>query len=554
MDIPLFDALLERQPKFNQKLTQGLAAFEMPFVERYVEERIWKVAAQDFPAQVQYVGCRRATPEEALNDTLKRQKRAFRKTTFETAPSDFYTMFYQLSFEGELMEEIPIQLPSVRPGGLIRIRGAWFHITPVVADVAISVGMDSIFMRFNKLRTNLFRLPYHYFLDGRRDSPYMVYGKLHNAQIKSRGRSRSLLTKMKTILPHYLFARYGLKQAFALYCNAAVEVGTADEITTEKYPPKDWVICSSIHQNQQPAPNGRLQLGTNLRMAVRRNAETEFGITPDTRTMVGAFFYVADHFPNRVTAEYADEERLWVVLLGHLLFGSDHSEGKLAEDVYTHLRSLDSGLDQEYQVNLRKIGIYCSSMYDFMANISFTFSNRVTDAMSTVASMYGKRLMILRYVMDDLRNAVNRFMFQIDKDANSRKRPLRREDVENALRRHIKPDVVYKISGSAHGEVTSVSCPGDNMLFKLTCQAVLQADSSGPRSRTGTAGGRSGVDASRQLDVSIAEVGSYNTMSKSEPSGRNKLNPYLSFDSDGVLVQDPKMAPLLDKVQALIRR
>lgn len=554
MDIPLFDKLFEGQPKFNRQLTQGLATSEMPHVERYVEERIWKVAAQDFPSQLQYIGCRRASPEEALNDTLKRQKRAARKTTFETAPSDYYTVFYQLAFEGQPLEEIPIQLPVVRPGGLIRIRGAWFHITPVVADVAISVGMDSIFMRFNKLRTNLFRLPYHYYLDGRRDSPYMVYGKLHNAQIKSRGRGRSLLTKMKTILPHYLFARYGLKQAFALYCNAVVEVGTSDEINTEKYPPKDWVICSSIHNYVPPQAGQRLQMGTNLKLAVRRNSESEFGITNDTRTMVGAFFYVADHFPNRVTAEYADEERLWVVLLGHLLFGSDHSEGKLAEDVYTHLRSLDSGLDQESQANLRKIDIHCSTMYDFMANISFTFSNRVTDAMQTVASMYGKRLMILRYVLDDLRNSVNRFMFQMDKDANSRKRPLRKEDVEHALRRQIKPDVVYKISGSAHGEVTSVSCPGDNMLFKLTCQAVLQADSSGPRSRTGTGSGRSGVDASKQLDVSIAEIGSYNTMSKSEPSGRNKLNPYLSFDSDGVLVQAPEMAKLLDSVQDMIRR
>lgn len=554
MDVPLFDRLFAGQPKFNRALTQGLATVELPYAERYVEERIWKVAAQDFPPQVQYVGYSRATPDEEHNDTISRQKKAYRKTTFETAPSDFYTVFYHLSFEGQPLEPLPVQLPTCGPGGKLRIRGSMFHITPVVADVAISVGMDSIFMRFSKLRTNMFRLPYHYYLDGRRDSPYMVYGKLHNAQIKSRGRGRSLLTKMKTILPHYLFARFGLKQAFAMYCNATVEVGTADQITLEKYPADEWVICSSIHQNVQQTPGGRPQLGTDLKLAIKRNDKSDFGITSPTRVMAGAFFYVADHFPTRVTAEWADEERLWVVLLGHLLFGSDHSEGKLAEDVYTHLRSLDTGMDQESQVSLRKIGIHCSTLFDFLADMSFTFSQRVTEAGQTVASMYGKRLMILRYVLDDLRKAVNSFMFQLDKDANNRKRPLKREDVESTMKRLIKPDVVYKISGSAHGEVTSVSCPGGNMLFKLSSQATLQTETSGARSRTGTGGGRSGVDASMRLDVSIAECGSYSAMSKSEPSGRNKLNPFVHFDKDGVLTQDPELAPLLDEVAKMIQR
>ena len=92
------------------------------------------------------------------------------------------------------------------------------------------------------------------------------------------------------------------------------------------------------------------------------------------------------------------------------------------------------------------------------------------------------------------------------------------------------------------------------MLFKLSSQATLQTETSGARSRTGTGGGRSGVDASMRLDVSIAECGSYSGMSKSEPSGRNKLNPFVHFDKDGVLTQDPELAPLLDEVAKMIQR
>lgn len=551
MDIPLFDKLLEPQPKFNQRLTQGLAVHEMQYVERYLEERILKVAAMEFPPALVYRNMRRATPEEEHTDTINRQKRAFKKTTFETAPSDFYTVFLNFEFEGEPLDPVPVQLPAVRPGGLLRIRGSMFHITPVVADRSISIDMDSIFMRFNKLMMNLYRHTYHYLLDGKRQSPYMVHGKLHNNQIKSRGRGRTLLSNMKTVLPHYLFAKYGLKQAFQLYCNAEVEVGYAADLTPEKYPPEQWVICNSIFTGQQ-VRGGRPQLGTPLRLAVKRNADTPTGISHQADVFVGAFFYIADHFPTRIAPDDVDEQRLWVVLLGELLFGSNHSFGKLAEDVYNHLRSLDTGLDQESQANLRSTGIYCANLYDFLADMSFTFSQRITQGMKTVPSMYGKRLTILRYVLNDLRTSVNRFMFEMTKNASNRKRPLQRKDVVNALRRYIKPDVVYKISGSAHGEVTSVSAPGDNMLFKITSQAVLQTDSSGPRSRAG--GGRGGVESNKLLHTSVAEIGSYNTMSKSEPSGRNKLNPYLSFDGEGVLLQAPEMAPLLERVQDMIQR
>ena len=553
LDIALFTELQADQPKFNQRLVEGLAVSEMQYAERYVHERIFKPAAAELPPSIQYLGPQRCTPEEEVAETINRQKRAFKKTTFEIAPSDFYMVKYNFSFEGEPMEPLYLMLPSVREAGRLRIRGSMFHITPALADRAISVGMDSIFMPFNKLKVNLFRSQYYYNLDGQREPAYMVYGKLHNAQIKSRGRGRSLLTNVKTVMQHYLFARFGLKEAFQMYCNAEIEVGNPDQITPERYPPSDWVICSTSHVMQQV--KGARQLpGTHVKMAVRRQEGAANGITSDTSLFVGAFFYVADHFPHRIDPEYVDDPRLWVVLLGHLLFGSTLSEGKLAEEVYSHLRSLDSAMDQESQANLRLADIYCNNLYDFIANMAVTFSSRVTQAIKTVPSMYGKRLMILRYVFSDLRAGVNRFMWQMNKDATNRKRPLQKKDVINAMRRYIKLDVVYKISGSQHGYVVSVSCPGDNMLLKLTSQVTPQTETSGPRSRTGQGGGRANVDASKLLHVSVAEHGSYITMSKSEPSGRNKLNPYGLFDNDGVLIPNPELAPLLEPIQEMIQR
>lgn len=553
MDKLLFEKILETTPKFNERLVQGLAVSEMQHVEKYVHERIFKVAAKDLPPSIQYLGYERCTPEEEHTEVVKRQRMAAKKATFEIAPSDFYMCKYLFSFEGQPIEPLYIYLPYVRQAGIIRIRGSLFHITPVIADRSLSVGMDSIYMPFNRLKVNMFRFLYNYLLDGKRESEYLVRSKLHNAQVKSRGRRRSLLSNMKTILPHYLFARYGLRETFQMYCGATVEVGYADTVNVKTHPPEEWVICESINKDQKPI-GPRARPGTAIRMAVRKQ-EGEDGkpIKHETSVCVAAFFYIADHFPNRVQPGWVDDARLWVVLLGHLLFGSQHSEGKLAEEVYSHLQSLDKAMDQESQNNLMMSDIMCSTMYDFLANMSFTFSNRVTKAIKTVASLYGKRLMVLRYVLSDLRDAVNNFMFKMNKDSISRKRPMTRKDVEMELRRYIKPDVLFKISGSKHREVVSVSCPGDNMLFKLTTQALLQTQSSGTHSSTGT-GGRTGTDASKLLDVSVADIGSYNTMSKSEPSGRNKLNPYCHFDADGVLIKNPELTELLDRTQEMIQR
>jgi hypothetical protein len=102
-----------------------------------------------------------------------------------------------------------------------------------------------------------------------------------------------------------------------------------------------------------------------------------------------------------------------------------------------------------------------------------------------------------------------------------------------------------------HGEVSTISSPGDNKAFKITSILVPQSGSS----RLGSRKDRAVInDPSKRLHVSVAEVGGYANLPKSEPSGRSRINPHLQVDVKGVVMRNPTHAALLDGIQEQIRR
>jgi len=61
-------------------------------------------------------------------------------------------------------------------------------------------------------------------------------------------------------------------------------------------------------------------------------------------------------------------------------------------------------------------------------------------------------------------------------------------------------------------------------------------------------------DPSKRLHVSVAEVGGYSNLPKSEPSGRSRLNPCVRIDDKGVVIRNPERIEMLDSIQEMIRR
>jgi len=354
-------------------------------------------------------------------------------------------------------------------------------------------------------------------------------------------------------MAHYLFAKFGVHRTFAQYANADIVVGNstgadgATIIDAAHYPPDKWVICRSSRQCP-PGVMDNAYEGTDLRVAIPRHQ-----FTANTQSLVAGLYYVIDCFPHRVQPQYIGqegEERMWRILLGYLNHGDGQGEGKLLEQTEVHLDSLDRYLDKEHQQDLEQAGLLCEDPYDLLAEITFSFAERVAQSTLQLPSMYGKRLGLLRYVYSDLIEAINRFMFQVKPKPTAR-RALTRKDVESALTRYLKPETAIKSLSAKHGEVNSISAAGDNMVFKVTSQLI-------PQSRiTKQKRGESNInpdDPATHLHVSIAEVGSYNTMTKAEPTGRSKINPWTKLAPDGRIVRNEDYRELLDQVQEKLLR
>lgn len=531
MDRKLFEVVQQRMPTFNPDVVNGFAVRHIKEVRAYLD-RIIRTVEPDFPPELKYVRCERCSPTEVMSVITRNQNP---RKTQELARSDVFMVKFLFTYEGNQMEPIYVYLPFVRPGGLITLQGAQFMISPVLADLSLSVTTNEIFIPMNRDRVRFWRLPKMFLKNNQPINSDVIYSPLHHNDVRGKGGVTG-----KTTLAHYMFAKFGVKQTFAAFANTDVIIGEAGAITPEDYPEDKWVICAS---GKLPTPK---YTPPTVRLAIPLSQYND-----TVESLVAGFFYVADLFPSRCLAEYFGDEgetRLWMVLLGHLIWGTGVSEGKLFEDVLVHQDSLDGYVDSEIRATLNMDGIYVQDIYGLFMHIIETFSIRVARSSSLVSSMYDKRLMILRYVCYDIVHWINRWMFKMK---SSKKKPLSQDEIQKMAQKFIKTTQIFSLT-QGHREVTPVSSPGDNKYWKITSHIVLQADSA-----AGNRGGKrkgSTSDPSKFLNASIAEVGSYSTMSKSEPTGRNKINPFVHTTEEGLIKRNPEVYEIIDKTQAAIQR
>lgn len=544
MHDPLFSAIHDLHvPKFNAIVCNGLAVEYMKHCEAFIE-RIIECAESGFPAGFKYEGYKRCTPhEEYMEVTRKRNS----KRTYEMAVSNVYLVKYMFSYNGEMLPRpCYMYLPYVTDGGLIKLRGSTFSIAPVIADLAISTGVDNLFIPLNKDKLTFERLNHHFYANDERHTESVVWSTIYHRSAKTPRSGGKPTVQAQPTLVHYLLCKYGFKQTFAQFAAANVQVGDDSTINETTHPKSDWVICRSTRIKPRGVKE-KWYNGSNIRLAVRKDE-----YNPMTIKLVAGFFYVVDHFPDRVKEEFINnpeenEQNMWMILLGHVYFGNGNGFGKLIEDITAHMRSLDDYVDELVRENLRKEDVHIHDLYDLFGHIIATHSERIRAAGNSVSSMYGKRLLVERFVLSNIIRAINTFMFKL-RAAN--RRPLNKSDIMNMMSRILKMDLIIGIN-SGHGEVASISSPGDNKIFKITSQVVLQTNSSG------AAGGRSKsnlVSPSKHLHASIAEVGSYSNLPKSDPTGRSRLNPCILLEADGLIKRDPAKRELLDSVQQKIQR
>lgn len=539
MDQRLFAHIQSKCPQMNQAITRGLAYHQMQHVEEYVD-RIIRCAAPGFPPGLQYERYERCNPFEEYHTVTMKSTKA-NKMHYELSRSDVYLVKYLFTYNGEELRPVFMYLPFVSEAGLITIRGSTFVISPVLADKAVSVGEDSIFVPLTRDKLTFRRQWHHYILDGQRCAGSVVWSNMYHEPRKVRGASptRKLITA-NAALAHYLFCKYGLQESFSRMAHAEVVVGHAHEITPEHYPPEEWHICHST--GTKPVGfRAKFYTPTHVRLAIRKTHYNTIAAG-----LIAGFFYVADRFPERVVPEYVNDLTLWRVLLGQIIFGAEIPAGQLINRIDYHMESLDAYVDGMVREWLSEDGVHVNDLYELMTHIAETYSNRIAESGNSVASMYGKRLMVLRYVLLDVIKAVFRTLYALQ---NAAKKRVTKEDITKKLQDNLKFRTIIRINNK-HSEVTSVSSPSSCMAFKVTSNIVLQSSIS----NTGTGAKSVTIDTSKYLHASIAEAGQYNNLPKGEPTGRNRINPFASLGPDWSIIRNPVHIALLDSVQQAFQR
>lgn len=542
MDKKLFAYIEKQCPKFNPDIANGLAVIQMAHVEQYIDS-VMRCAETSFPPGLRYVRYERCKPgEEYAQVTAKRNNRQ----TYELAKSDVYLVKYYFEFTGpdgrtEELKPRFLYLPYVSDSGLITILGSTFSISPILADPAISVGVDNIFIPLNRDKLTFKRLIHHFVMDGVRETSYVVWSSIYHPP----ARTRNSPTKRRTIdvnstIMHYMLCKYGFSRTFAEFGNADVRIGY-DEINETNFPKSEWKICESIKIKPKGVKT-KLYAPSNIRLAIRHE---HYNLT--TQSMIGGFFYVVDHFPDRVLPEYVDTERMWKTLMGHVIFATNESEGKLVLNVDAHMVSLDGYIDGMVREWLREDGVKVDNVYELFMHVIETFHTRITQGGAAVSTMYGKRLMVLRWVLMDIIKAIFNVTFQLQKYS---KKVLTKNEIVNIMNAELKPELIFRIN-RRHSEVASISSPSDNKCFKITSNVVLQTNSTGGTRSKAKA---TIIDPSKHLHASIAEVGQFNNLPKSEPTGRSRINLYISLGPDGSILRDPSKQELIDSVQEAIQR
>jgi len=544
MDRHLFELLHETIPKINDDVANGLAYRQMQHPEVYID-RALRIASQDFPPEVKYVDYHVCTPREEFTEMVRKRSNP---TTIELARRDLFMVKYNFTFfNGYKDEELDpwcLLLPIVSEGGLITLNGSLYQISPVAVDVGLSVGQDEIFLKVNSNRLKFHRSNAEFLKDGEQVSTYVVWCKAHNKTDKPVG--NRMVVKADPTLAHYLFCKYGVTRTFQQFAQCDVVIGTELDVNIAAYPPDQWIICqSAFHLTRNIRPRGvrnKFWKPSNLRLAIHRS---KYNLA--TEGLIAGFFYVLDLFPDRIEREEIDNLDLWRVLMGLVYWGEGEGYGKPLANINAHVEFLDREIDNITQQNLASTGVFINDIWDLFFHLVETYSTRVTQSISQLSSMYGKRLVTINYVLEDILKCINLFKFSIQPN---KKKVLTRREVEQQCWKFLRTNLITQMTGSSHGEVNSVAIPGDNKFFKGSSTVILQTDSGGPKNSNAPTDG----DPSKYLDVSIAEVGSVCTMSKSEPTGRSKLNPHVMLDADYTIVRNPKHVELLERIQRQIER
>ena len=555
MNKRLFRELAKDNPvEINEKIANGLSYYTLRTAKEDVD-KIIRIASADLPEDFSYNGSTICNPQESYRVLTGRiNKSSNRGQSIDFAESDFFLAKYHFSLGTEELTPRYQMLPLVTKGGLLRIGGRQFNISPVLGDLCFSIGQDSVFIRINRAVVT-FRTLYHAMdVDGETDTRVLTWALLHNrggTSSTGKGSDRIKIGHVHTTMGHYLFAKYGLMETFKKY--AKCEIHLTREHDLEHYLKENKLDIKDYHvvRSKKIRPVGfkarvvYTDMQSDLVVLVNKKQKTDAAMD-----MVGCIFYMTDFYPDEIDIEDMSGTWLWKVWLGYLLFGDTLGNNRLVENIESHLSALDDYVDEGVRhLLMEEEGLDIRNFYQLAWHMSSNMVSMLANNKGDLASMYGKSLIVNQYVLSEIRTSIFRMMFNI---TNNPKKTYTAKNYNRQLGIHMQHAILTRLRRtSEHPYMSTASLPGDNMLFQLGIKLVRQERTRG----IGGRGARLNVsDPTNRLHESILEAGNYLVFPKRTPIGDSTINPTAKLNNRWTILQKEHLKDVIEYVGNVISR
>ena len=545
----LIDLVREKTPKFNPDIARGYASKEIAQGEEYVKA-VLKAASLSLPDEIEYVGPGSITTKEAFEVMLGENRggrNSANRQSYEYARSNIYLMKCLFRYKGELVDPQYIGLPFLLDGALMKITGSNYSVAPQLSDVAVSVTSSEIFVPVTRDKLKFYRITHAIRYNGLTTIGHVIWSNLY----RDSRRDSSSLNKtvvINTAVVHYLLAKFGLTETARKMGVSEFVVGDSEEERV-KYMSAKWQVFESSKQ----IPRGlKYQTDpTKIWFAfnpVHFNAQNE----AVNRDFIAAFYYIVDHFPDRITINELDNPVRWLVLLAHAVFANGEKETKLLELVRNHINSIEHYVDAKSREWFELDGIgHVEDIYDLMIEIANSYTRRRIEAAKTSTSMYNKYLLVNRRVYSDIVSGIFKCIYKLQQKVRSRGDLFSRTELETELKNHLNSRRILQLNQAKHPEVEPVSCPGAYMAYKVTTRLVLQSNVSNSSKAVKTI-----FDPfTMGNDVSIAECGMMLAPTKGEATGRGQFNLFTAVEPrTGKVLQKEYLRYITDPTQELLKQ
>ena len=534
----LFASLLENNTKpTNPDIMNGLACKIMPLAEQYIDS-VFKSVAKSLPPDLEYVGCARCTPHEEYQELTRCKTN---RRSYDLSASYLYMMKYFLRYEGEDLPPKYIQLPYVTDAGIMYLGGTRYHISPVMTDSVISPSDSTIFIRLLRDKFTLERCYHTYIVNGRRETGYVIWSPINRTSKKTNKLPPT--TKANPGIVHYLLGRYGFTNMFKNSVGFVPTVLTTEQANTPEYRNEDWVICESI----DIAP--RTYITNDYKRSSIALAIPKDKWTDQVQMLVVGFYYVVDHFPNRIYPNHLDDTNIWKILLGNIYFTGHIGEGRLFESIEKHYKSLDDYLDTIVKEKLAIMDIHVNDFYELLANLVIDFNKWTNGSTAMNNSLYGKTMDVLYTALFAISSTIFGTNYALNQ-ALAKKNRLSKKEIIDTLARKLKTGAVYGLT-KQNPCCNTVAYSGDNMYVGITAMVALQQSSKRQNMKHST----NCVGPDDRLDVSDIEVGSILHLGKKKPDPAGHANPYMNVDlHTGQIVRNPELVDVLELTNTRMRK